>query len=170
MGGVRSAPGCGAQCRWAKELNEGAGPPAVGGPRGYGEAESGVQIMALFLAAHWHNGWAVIEIKGVLDAATARELRDFATSVHAQHRYQHLILDLSELTHADADGLNALMSVKALLDQGQGELRLVCPQGRMERLLHSSGAASALTVYPSLDAVLSTPRTVPVHRMGGAVQ
>ncbi|MFF4213169.1 STAS domain-containing protein [Streptomyces sp. NPDC001796] len=126
--------------------------------------------MALFLAAHWHNGWAVIEIKGVLDAATARELRDFAASVHAQHRHQHLILDLSELTHADADGLDALMSVRTLLDQDQGELRLVCPHGRTERLLHSSGAASDLAVYPSLGAALSTPRTVPAHWMGGGVQ
>ncbi|MGW1916112.1 STAS domain-containing protein [Streptomyces sp. NPDC002076] len=126
--------------------------------------------MALFLAAHWHNGWAAIEIKGVLDAATARELRDFAASVHAQHRHQHLILDLSGLTHADADGLNALMSVRTLLDRDQGELRLVCPQGRTERLLHSSGAASDLPLYPSLDAALSAPRIVPAHRMGGAVQ
>ncbi|MEU6071450.1 MULTISPECIES: STAS domain-containing protein [Streptomyces] len=126
--------------------------------------------MALFLAAHWHNGWAVIEIKGVLDAATARELRDFAASVTAQHRHQHLILDLSELTHADADGIDALISVRTLLDQDQGELRLVCPQGRMERLLHSSGAAAALPVYPSLDAALSAPWTVPAHRMGGGVQ
>ncbi|MEU6591420.1 STAS domain-containing protein [Streptomyces sp. NPDC046881] len=126
--------------------------------------------MALFLAAHWHNSWAVIGIKGVLDGATARELRDFAASVHAQHRHQHLILDLSELTHADTDGLDALLAVRTLLTQDQGELRLVCPQGRTERLLHSSGAASGLPVYPSLDAALSAPRTVPAHRMGGAVQ
>ncbi|WP_146075292.1 STAS domain-containing protein [Streptomyces sp. Ru71] len=126
--------------------------------------------MAVFLAAHWHNGWAVIEINGVLDAATTRELRDFATCVTAQQRHEHLILDLSELTHADADGLDALMSVRALLDQDQGELRLVCPQGRMERLLRSSSAASALPLYPSLDAALSAPRTVSAHRMGGALQ
>ncbi|MFE8946907.1 STAS domain-containing protein [Streptomyces sp. NPDC007856] len=94
---------------------------------------------------------------------------DFAASVHAQHRH-HLTLDLSGLTHADADGLTALMSVWTLLDRDQGELRLVCPQGRTERLLHSSGDASDLPVYPSLDAALSAPRIVPAHRMGGAVQ
>ncbi|MEU2717235.1 STAS domain-containing protein [Streptomyces sp. NPDC007205] len=126
--------------------------------------------MALFLAAHWENGWAVLEIKGVLDGATARELRDFAASVTAQHRHQRLILELSELTHADTDGLNALMSVRTLLGQDQGELRLVCPEGRTERLLHTSGVASALPVYPSLDAALSAPRSAPAHRMGGAVQ
>ncbi|MER6031104.1 STAS domain-containing protein [Streptomyces sp. NPDC001851] len=126
--------------------------------------------MALFLAGHWENGWAVMEIKGVLDGATARELRDFADSVTAQHRHQHLILDLSELTHADADGLDALMSVRTLLGRDQGQLCLVCPEGRMERLLRSSGVASAMPVYPSLDAALSAPRTVPVHRMGGGVQ
>ncbi|MEU8033299.1 STAS domain-containing protein [Streptomyces sp. NPDC049099] len=126
--------------------------------------------MALFLAAHWHNGWAVREINGALDTATARELRDLAAPVHARHRHRHLILDLSELTRADADGLDTPMSVRTLLDQDQGKLRLVCPQGRTERLLHSSGAASDLPVYPSLDAALSAPRIVPAHRMGGAVQ
>ncbi|MFE7958662.1 STAS domain-containing protein [Streptomyces sp. NPDC057413] len=126
--------------------------------------------MALFLAAHWENGWAVLEIKGVLDGATARELCDFAASVTARHQHQRLVLDLTELTHADTDGLNALLSVRALLGQDQGELRLVCPEGRAERLLDSSGVTSVLPVYPSFDAALSAPRTVPAHRMGGAVQ
>ncbi|WP_157857800.1 hypothetical protein [Streptomyces durhamensis] len=63
--------------------------------------------MAPFLAAHWHNGRAVIEIKGVLDTATARELRDFAASVHARHRHQHLILDLSDLMNASRDSISS---------------------------------------------------------------
>ncbi|MFF4401956.1 STAS domain-containing protein [Streptomyces sp. NPDC001480] len=104
----------------------------------------------------------------VLDGATVGELRDFAASVHAQRRHQHLILDLSELTHADADGLGALISVRTLLDRG--ELSLVCPQGRTKRLLRGSGAAASLPVYPSPDAALSAPRAMPAHRMGGAVQ
>ncbi|MFF4116089.1 STAS domain-containing protein [Streptomyces sp. NPDC001714] len=74
------------------------------------------------------------------------------------------------LAHTEADGLDALMSVRTLLDQDQGELRLVCPHRRTERLLRGGGAASDLPVYPSLDAALWAPRTVPAHRMGGAVQ
>ncbi|MGY1583228.1 STAS domain-containing protein [Streptomyces sp. MN13] len=126
--------------------------------------------MALFLAAHWHNSWAMMEIEGIRGGATAREPRDFAASVHAQHGRRHLILDLSVLTHADADGLDALLTVRTLPDQDQGELRLVCPQARTERLRHSSGAASDLPVHPFLDAALSAPRTVAAHLMGGAVQ
>ncbi|WP_406723846.1 STAS domain-containing protein [Streptomyces sp. GD-15H] len=127
--------------------------------------------MALFLASHWENGWAVMEIKGALDATTARELCDFVAAVTAQHRHLlNLIVDLSELTWADADGLGALLSVRALLDEDQGELRLVCPEGRVERILRSSGLAQALSVHPSLDAALAAPRTTPADRPGGAVQ
>ncbi|MFI9251784.1 STAS domain-containing protein [Streptomyces sp. NPDC053069] len=116
--------------------------------------------MALFLASHWENGWAVMEIKGALDTSTARELCDFVATVTAKHRHLlNLIVDLSELTWADAGGLSGLMSVRALLDEDEGELRLVCPEGRVERLLHSSGLAQALPVHPSLDAALAAPRT-----------
>ncbi|QTD96532.1 STAS domain-containing protein [Streptomyces cyanogenus] len=127
--------------------------------------------MALFLASHWENGWAVMEIKGALDTGTGRELCDFVAAVTAKHRHLlNLIVDLTELTWADAGGLGALLSVRALLDDDQGELRLVCPEGRVERLLHTSGLAEALAVHPSLDAALAAPRTSLTDRTGGAVQ
>ncbi|CAL9355497.1 hypothetical protein SUDANB15_00549 [Streptomyces sp. enrichment culture] len=138
----------------------------MGGSRGHREAESGVRSMALFLAAHRYDGRAVIEIKGGPDGAVARGLCDFVPSVTAQHR--HPIRDPSEPARADADGLDALMSVRTLLDRGRP--RLVRPRGRMGRPLRSSGAASAPPVCPSPDAALSAPRTVPVHRTGGAMQ
>ncbi|MBC2868561.1 STAS domain-containing protein [Streptomyces mexicanus] len=126
--------------------------------------------MALFLASHWENGWAVTEIKGALDTTTARELCDYVAAVTAKHRHLlNLIVDLSELTWADRAGLAALMSVRAMLEEDQGELRLVCPEGRVERLLRDSGLAQALPVYPSLEAALTAPRTTVANRMGGAV-
>ncbi|MFD8396166.1 STAS domain-containing protein [Streptomyces sp. NPDC059680] len=126
----------------------------------------------MFLASHWENGWAVTEIKGALDTTTARELCDYVVAVTAKHRHLlNLIVDLSELTWADTGGLAALMSVRAMLeeDQGeQGELRMVCPEGRVERLLRDSGLAKALPVYPSLEAAPTAPRTTVANRMGGA--
>ncbi|MER6978468.1 STAS domain-containing protein [Streptomyces carpinensis] len=126
--------------------------------------------MALFLASHWENGWAVTEINGSLDTNTARELCDFVATITARHRHLlNLIVDLSDLTWADTEGLRALVSVRALLEEDEGELRLVCPEGRVARLLHSSGLAQALPVYLSLDAALAAPRTTLAHRMGGAM-
>ncbi|MGW5250589.1 STAS domain-containing protein [Streptomyces sp. NPDC004129] len=126
--------------------------------------------MALFLASHWENGWAVTEIKGALDTTTARELCDYVAADTSKHRHLlNLIVDLSELTWVDTYGLAALMSVRAMLEEDQGELRLVCPEGRVERLLRDSGLAQALPVYPSLEAALAAPWTTFANRMGGAV-
>ncbi|MEV5509874.1 STAS domain-containing protein [Streptomyces orinoci] len=126
--------------------------------------------MALFLASHWESGWAVMELRGTLDSGTGRELRDFVATVTARHRHLlNLIVDLSELTQAEPGGLAALKSVHTLLDEDQGELRLVCPEGRVERLLHSSGLARALPVYPALGAALAAPRAAHDDRMSDAV-
>lgn len=47
----------------------------AGGSDRHGEADSGVRITALFLAAHWHNGRAVFEIRGALDRSRNRDGR-----------------------------------------------------------------------------------------------
>lgn len=113
--------------------------------------------MALFLASHWVNGWAVMEIKGELDTTTAWELCDFVTAVTMEHKHPlKLIADLTGLTYTDVDGLSTLMSVHTL-EQNRGELRLVCPAGRVEWILHISGLAR---VFPSIppSTRLSLPR------------
>ncbi|WP_225828552.1 STAS domain-containing protein [Streptomyces naphthomycinicus] len=127
--------------------------------------------MALFLASHWENGWAVMEIKGALDPATARELRDFAGAATArQKRPLHLIADLSELTTVDVDALDSLVSARTLLAENGGELRLVCPEGHVGRSLQAGGLARILPVYPSLDAALAVPRTVASGHTGRAAR
>ncbi|MEU6092730.1 STAS domain-containing protein [Streptomyces sp. NPDC047085] len=125
--------------------------------------------MALFLASHWEDGWTVIEINGELDTTTAHQLRDFVTDVTGRHKHLNLIADLSELTYADVDGLRTLMSLRALLHEDQGELRLVCPEGRVSRILRTSKITRAMPSYPTLTAALAPPRSVPADRTGGAV-
>ena len=110
----------------------------------------------------------LVTLAGNCDHSTGLEFRDgLATEV--ARGAQRLIVDLSELTWVDTAGLAALMSVRAMLEEDQGELRLVCPEGRVERLLRDSGLAQALPVYPSLEAALAAPRTTVANRMGGAV-
>ncbi|GHE68548.1 STAS domain-containing protein [Streptomyces spiralis] len=115
--------------------------------------------MALFLASHWENGWAVMEIRGVLDTTTAEELRDFVAAVTAKHKHLlNLIADLSELTYTDAEALSPLVTAHTMLERDGGELRLICPEGRVERILEASGLARVLPVFPSLDAALAAGR------------
>ncbi|MFF4037668.1 STAS domain-containing protein [Streptomyces sp. NPDC001816] len=125
--------------------------------------------MALFLASHWEDGWTVMEINGELDTTTAHQLRDFVAEVTGQHKHLNLIADLSELTYADVEGLSTLMSIRTLLHEDQGELRLVCPEGRVARILRTSKITRAMPFYPTLAAALAAPRSVPADRTGGAV-
>lgn len=126
--------------------------------------------MALFLASHGENGWTVTEFRGALDATTARELCDCGAAVTAEHRHLlNLVVDPSQPTWADAGGLAAPTSVRAVPQEDRGELRPVRPGRRVERLPRNSGLAQALPVHPSLEAVLAAPRTTVAHRMGGVM-
>ncbi|WP_171060250.1 STAS domain-containing protein [Streptomyces montanus] len=128
--------------------------------------------MTLFLASHWEkNGWAVMEVRGILDTGTAPELRDSVASVIKEGRHPlRLIVDLSELSYTDVDGLSTLMAVRTLLREGKGELRLVCPEGRVLRILQISRLAHAVPVYPTLGAALAVTRTAGADRTRGAVR
>ncbi|WP_433455216.1 STAS domain-containing protein [Streptomyces sp. CA-142005] len=113
------------------------------------------------------------EIKGALDTTTARELCDYEAAVTAEHRpLLNLIVDLSELTWADTGGLAALMSVRAMLEEDEGELRLTCPEGGVERTpaRQRTRPPRPCPSTPSLEAALTAPRTTVANRMGGAVQ
>jgi anti-anti-sigma factor len=127
--------------------------------------------MALFLASHWENDWAVMEVRGILDTHTAPELRACVASVvEKTHHPLPLIVDLSELSYCDVDGLSTLMAIRTLLHSGHGQLRLVCPTGRVLRILRISRLAGALPVYPTLEVALADPRPTAVGRTGGGAQ
>jgi anti-sigma B factor antagonist len=127
--------------------------------------------MALFLASHWEDGWAVMEIKGELDSTTAHQLRYFVADMTGQHKQPlNLIADLSGLTYTDVGGLSTLMSIRSLLHAGQGELRLVCPAGRVARILRISKITRVMPFYPTLDAALAAPQAVPAEPTGGALR
>ncbi|MEV5012536.1 STAS domain-containing protein [Streptomyces sp. NPDC055692] len=81
-----------------------------------------------------------------------------------------MIADLPELTYTDVGGLSTLLSIRSLLHAGQGELRLVCPEGRVARILQISKITRIMPLYPTLDAALAAPPAAPAQPTGGAVQ
>ncbi|NGO09517.1 STAS domain-containing protein [Streptomyces sp. HC44] len=111
--------------------------------------------MTLFLASRRQNDWIVTEVRGILDSESVPELRDGVISMIGEKAHPlHVIADLSELSYCDVDGLSALAAIRTLLHDGGGELRLVCPEGRVLRILRISGLAHALPVHPTLDAAV----------------
>ncbi|MGW0827866.1 STAS domain-containing protein [Streptomyces sp. NPDC002845] len=127
--------------------------------------------MALFVVSRRERGWTVMEVRGVLDTETAPELRACAaTAAERTGRPLRVVADLTELSYCDVDGLSTLMAVRTMSRTGQGELRLVCPEGRVLRVLRISRLADALPVYPTLEAALAPPGSVRADRPGGVVQ
>ncbi|WP_225097266.1 STAS domain-containing protein [Streptomyces sp. CoH27] len=111
------------------------------------------------------------ETKGELDTTTAHQLRDVVADVTRRHTHSpHLIADLSELAYADAEALSTLMSIRTPLREDQGELRLVCPEGRVVRILQGSKVARVMPLHATLAAALAAPRALSADRTGGAGQ
>jgi anti-anti-sigma factor len=114
--------------------------------------------MALFLTSRIQDGWVVMEAGGVLDSTTAGELRDSVDVViKANRRPVRLALDLSELSYIDVDGLSILKALHTRMRERHGELHLVCPEGRVRRILQLSGLTQAVPVQPTLETVLAAP-------------
>jgi anti-anti-sigma factor len=127
--------------------------------------------MALFVASRREGDWTVMEVRGVLDSETAPELRACAaTAAERSRRPLRLVVDLTELSYCDVDGLSTLMAVRTALQAEQGELRLVCPVGRVLRILRISRLTDALPVHPTLDAALAAPGPTHVDHPGGVAQ
>jgi anti-anti-sigma factor len=124
--------------------------------------------MALFVASRREGDWTVMEVRGVLDSETAPELRACAaTAAERTARPLLLIVDLTELSYCDVDGLSTLMFIRSVSRTGQGELRLVCPAGRVLRILRISRLTDALPVHPTLQAALAASAPARVDHPGG---
>lgn len=109
------------------------------------------------VSSRHHAGWSVVGMTGELDIATRPALRDRLNHVVATHRPPHVVVDLSGLDFCDASGLSAIVSGQRQIRQHRGQLRLVCPEGRIKRLLRLTGLIRTIEVYDSLAAATTPP-------------
>ncbi|HEY5835176.1 STAS domain-containing protein [Streptomyces sp.] len=102
------------------------------------------------VASRRRADWSVVEVTGELDIATRDRLRDHLYEVIAAHRPAHVIVDLSRLEFCDATGLSVLVAGQHRVWQHDGRLRLVCPEGRIRRLLRLTRLIDVFPVYETL--------------------
>jgi anti-anti-sigma factor len=96
------------------------------------------------------NGWLVVQPAGEIDIATAG-----AVDAHlAENR--DTILDLTGITFMDSTGLRSVVGAHNRLKEANCRLRIVIPDGPVERIISITGLAGALDTARSLEDALAT--------------
>ncbi|MET7520712.1 STAS domain-containing protein [Streptomyces sp. NPDC005480] len=111
----------------------------------------------LRVSSRRHGGWTVVEVSGELDIATQNQLGDHLEEVIAERTPAQVVVDMSGLDFCDASGLSVLVAAHHAAKDRQGQLRLVCPQRRIRRLLHITDLTD---VMPVVDTVAQATATV----------
>ncbi|MGW8687103.1 STAS domain-containing protein [Streptomyces sp. NPDC055817] len=114
----------------------------------------------LRVSSHRHEGWTVVEVTGELDVATRNLLGDHLEEVMAAHTPARVVVDMSGLDFCDASGLSVLVAAHHAAKDRQGQLRLVCPQRSIRRLLQIT---ELIEVMPVFDTVAQATATMQDH-------
>jgi anti-sigma B factor antagonist len=102
------------------------------------------------------RGHTVLEFHGEIDIAAALEIAPFLDRVTA-HPDVRLVIDLRPVDFFDCSGLRLLYRARARVLDQDGELRLVCTQPLILRILRVTGLVRLLPAHPTLDAALGQP-------------
>jgi anti-anti-sigma factor len=96
----------------------------------------------------------LVTLAGESDANTRQPLRDLLEP-EAKKDVRRLIIDLSGVRFIDSAGVHALVDVRAILHDRDGELVLVAPQPVVARVMSLAGADHLIPVYADLDTALA---------------
>lgn len=108
-----------------------------------------------------HRGeWTVIEVTGDLDLATAPALRQEAIAVLGEG-HRRIVLDLTGTDFLDSLGLGIIVAVWKRVRVHGGELRLVCPEPRLQRVFRVVDLDQVLPLHSSVDEAIGCADATP---------
>ena len=103
-----------------------------------------------------HTFPPVFKLTGEVDLARQAEL-DAIAAAAAEAR--SAIIDMTEISFVDSTAIKWLLRTKEVLQQVNGNLRVVAPQGLFTRLIALTGLEGVIEVLPTLeDAFAFLPR------------
>jgi anti-sigma B factor antagonist len=114
------------------------------------------------LTARPRGRYVVITVCGELDLATGPTLRANLISVLDRQASRDVILDVTGVEFADAQGLSALLAVKTGVLLRGGSLRLAGPAAQLVRVLTITGLDRQFAIYPTVEAA-SGLDAAPLH-------
>jgi anti-anti-sigma factor len=103
-----------------------------------------------------HRGRTVLEFRGEIDILTAQEIRPHLDAVTGRPR-PDVVIDLTPVEFFDCSGLRLLYRARSrVLDRG-GELRLVCADRMVLRILRVTGLHDLVPPAADLEEALRAP-------------
>jgi anti-sigma B factor antagonist len=99
------------------------------------------------------NGVITLEISGKIHAEAAEELLKKLNTLIDQGE-RHLLLDFSGVEYINSSGLRALLTAAKILNNLSGKMVLTDVNELVHQVLHVSGCASRIAVYPSKEEAL----------------
>ena len=105
------------------------------------------------------SGYVISVLTGELGIASAPALREQLLSL--LRAASHLIIDLSAVEHADANGLAALVGSGRRARLLGGSLRLAAPSPEVARVLSATGMNRHLNIFPTIRAAITGQPRLP---------
>jgi anti-sigma B factor antagonist len=96
------------------------------------------------------DGVAGVAVRGEVELATAPELT-VALEEGIRRSSGAFVVDLVAVDFLDSSGVACLVRARALLGRDERALALVCPPGRVRRVLELTGIDELVPVYGSRD-------------------
>jgi anti-sigma B factor antagonist len=94
------------------------------------------------------RGWSIVEASGEVDVFTAPKLRGHLTGLIEQGR-SRLVVDLHDVPFMDSTGLGVLIGTLRRVKERDGDLRLVCEEGPVLRVLDITGLSRLFAIFAS---------------------
>jgi len=105
-------------------------------------------------------GVVVVEVEGEIDVDTADVVLD-AVRLGLASSGPALVADLTLVSFFGSTGISTLISAHEIADEHGKKLHVVAPQRAVRRPLQVTGVADVLSLYDSVDDVLSALKPVP---------
>ncbi|MBK5217270.1 MAG: STAS domain-containing protein [Propionibacteriales bacterium] len=95
-----------------------------------------------------------IDVDGVIDIATATELRDILVNT-IDNGTVHLTIDIDDVEFLDASGLGVLVGASKRIRAEGGSLKLICSNERLLQIFRITGLAKAFGLPSSIHSTIA---------------
>lgn len=106
--------------------------------------------MEIGLESEVRDDWTVLTVKGEVDIYTSPTFRSELIRLIEQGG-NRIVLDLLGVDFMDSSGLSVLVSGKRRTHEREGDLRLVCANGPVRKILNVTGLDKIFSIYSSVE-------------------
>jgi anti-sigma B factor antagonist len=108
------------------------------------------------------QGQTVIEVSGEIDVYTAPRFRETLVSLVEAGNYR-LIVDMEGVEFLDSTGLGVLVGGLKRVRVHDGEIDLVCTQGRILRIFRITGLSKVFSIFDTVDEAIASHGRPDIH-------